>query len=338
MCGEEAPADAKWCEACGQDLNAEPLPECVSCGEREVGEEGYCLSCGHKQPEERDHMEFEDGPVVAVTNRGKRHRHNEDAIAIAAGPNGAAVLVVCDGVSSTPGSAEASLRAATAARDLILAGLDESAGPVVDRSVLLTAAVEAAQTEASDATELASNAPHADGGPPSSTFVAVIAEPIPDGLSLATAWVGDSRAYWIGDEPRRLTTEDHEVEGSLVRWLGADSIDPTPDIALDAVTGAGHVVVCSDGMWRYATEPSELFELVERLSTEGKAGVPLAAAMVDFANEGGGHDNISVAIWAHGFDQPKPPSGDGEPETPDSDGEPEPSSDGSEETPQNDQQ
>ncbi len=133
-CGEEAPADAKWCEACGQDLNSEPLPACVSCGEREVAGEGYCLSCGHKQPAERDHMEFEDGPASAVTDRGRRHRHNEDAVAIAATPDGGSVLVVCDGVSSTAGSAEASLRAAVAARDLLLAGLtghprSDGAGP-----------------------------------------------------------------------------------------------------------------------------------------------------------------------------------------------------------------
>ncbi|MGH1489027.1 MAG: PP2C family serine/threonine-protein phosphatase [Acidimicrobiales bacterium] len=341
-CGEAAPEDAKWCEACGQDLNSEPLPACVSCGEREVAEEGYCLSCGHKQPEERDHMEFDAGAAVGVTDRGKRHRHNEDAVAIGVTSDGTAVLVVCDGVSSTPGSAEASLRASTAARDLLLAGLEpapvgaESAEDAVaaqdavkgenaaeiDVSALLTRAVEAAQVEATatvidgDGPEQ-SNAPHTDGGPPSSTFVAVVARPTiaePDSTDsaggtdgtdstgsteLATAWVGDSRAYWVGDESSRLTPVDHELEGSLVRWLGADSIDPTPDIALNTVSGPGHVVVCSDGLWRYASDVGELAELVGRLVTDGKHGLGLASAMVDFANEGGGHDNISVALWSN---------------------------------------
>ncbi len=303
-CGEEAPVDAKWCEACGQDLNSEPLPICVSCGEREVADEGYCLSCGHKQPEERDHMEFEEGRAVAVTDRGKRHRHNEDAVAIGTAPNGAAVLVVCDGVSSTPGSAEASLRAATSARDVIVAGLEDATDVAIDPTVLLNAAVEAAQAEASDSSEVPSNAPHADGGPPSSTFVAVIARPMPDGLSLATGWVGDSRAYWVGENPARLSPIDHEIEGSLVRWLGADSMDPTAEIAIDTVTEPGHVVVCSDGLWRYAAEAGELHELMERLTEEGNAGLQLASAMVDFANEGGGHDNISVALWPYGGIEP----------------------------------
>ena len=301
-CGESAPDDAKWCEACGQELSVEPLPACVSCGEREVAEEGYCLSCGHKQPEERDHMVFQDGPVVAITDRGKRHRHNEDSVAIGSTPAGAAVMVVCDGVSSTPGSAEASLRAATAARDLLIAGLDDPAETALDLDVLMTAAVEAAQVEASQATtdeSFGASVPYSDGGPPSSTFVAVAAVPTPEGLSVTTAWVGDSRAYWLGEEPRRLSTEDHELEGSLVRWLGADSIDPTADIANYTLRGPGHVVVCSDGMWRYADDAAELNDLVQRLTDEGTEGVDLAQSLVDHANDGGGHDNISVAVLPH---------------------------------------
>lgn len=351
-CGEQAPTDAKWCEACGQDLNSEPLPTCVACGEREVAEEGYCLSCGHKQPEERDHMVFEAGPAVAVTDRGKRHRHNEDAVAIGSIPGGATVLVVCDGVSTTAGSAEASLRAATAARDLLVSGLDGTSsgvassgtsagtssgvassvpqdsgvadpqrpdpntadgdvrdpnsadGEVLDTSTLLAKAVEVAQAEASASADIAVDsaadpAVGSHGGPPSSTFVAVIVQPTADGAELTTAWVGDSRAYWIGEDARRLSPVDHEIAGSLVRWLGADSVDPTPDIELTTVSGTGHVVVCSDGLWRYAQEPGELNELVDRLTDDGAHGLALASAMVDFANEGGGHDNISVALWTN---------------------------------------
>ena len=319
-CGEEAPDGAKWCEACGQDLNAEPAPACVNCGEREVGAEGYCLSCGHKQPEERDHQTFGDRSVVAVTDRGRRHRHNEDAVAIAQTTGGSAVLVVCDGVSTTAGSAEASLRAAAAARDLLVAGIEAGEGADVDAppdlSQLLTRATEAAQTEAAasvgDPTDDDADGPvsvmadrahrHDDGGPPSSTFVAVVATPTEDGVELSTAWVGDSRAYWVGEDPQRLTPVDHELGGSLIRWLGADSIDPTPDIGSTRVTGQGWVVVCSDGLWRYAAEVGELAEVVRRLSEDGASGTALAAALVDHANEAGGHDNITVALWSNRSD------------------------------------
>lgn len=314
-CGEDSPEDAKWCEACGQDLASAPLPACVSCGEQEVGPDGYCGSCGWKQPEERDHLEFRDRDVAAVTDRGKRHRHNEDSVAVGVGADGSAVLVVCDGVSSTPGSAEASLRAATTARDLLVAGLEDG---LIDHESLLAKAAEAAQAEASLSTELESNAPYVQGGPPSSTFVATIATPTEDGVSLACGWIGDSRAYWTGSESVVLT-EDHELGGSLTRWLGADSLDPTPDIRTSQHTGSGHVVVCSDGLWRYATTPAEMRDLVDRLLADGRLGPDLATAMVDHANESGGHDNISVALWTNDPDlrAPDEPDTETEPETED---------------------
>lgn len=311
-CGEEVPDDAKFCEACGHDLSAEPLPACVACGEREVGEDGYCLSCGHKQPEERDHMVFSDGGAVAVTDRGKRHRHNEDAVAIAETPDGIGVLVVCDGVSSTSGSAQASLRAASAARDVLVVGLspvdeDQTDGVVAAAEELLVRATEAAQVEATasaeaDETEETGglSSPAYDGGSPSSTLVAVVAKPSAEGLELTTAWVGDSRAYWVGEETTtRLTGDDHELGGSLVRWLGADSINPVPEVVTTSVTGPGQVVVCSDGLWRYAAEPRELGELVARLMGDGQRGAGLASALVGYANDSGGHDNITVALWTN---------------------------------------
>lgn len=319
-CGEPAPVEANWCEACGQDLQSEPRAACVACGEREVGPEGYCLSCGHKQPEERDHLIYQHGHAVAITDRGKRHRHNEDAVAIAALPDGGAVLVVCDGVSTTAGSAAVSLRAANAACDLLAAGVPSlenypSDGDGMD--ALIVRAVAAAQAEA----EVAAVDPDADqsassamtDGPPSSTLVAAVIVPLEDSVEVAVGWVGDSRAYWLPDldaaaEAVRLTPRDHELGGSLVRWLGADTIDASPEIEHHSLTGPGIVVVCSDGLWRYAAEPGELNETVRRLVTtsEGETsdgmgidGPALAEALVAFANEGGGHDNISVALWSN---------------------------------------
>ncbi|MEL6981495.1 MAG: protein phosphatase 2C domain-containing protein [Actinomycetota bacterium] len=350
-CGEPAPSDATWCEACGHELSLAPKPACVSCGEREVDpDEGYCLSCGYRQPRERDHLVIGDGPLVAISDRGKRHHHNEDAAALGTvGPDadadalgegqaGALVLVVCDGVSSTPGSAEASAVASVAARDHLVAGLSggadsndadgsdeqepaaEVANGEIDVAALLVGAVAAAQDRAAGAPE-PDIAPVADG-PPSSTLVAVVVRPLSVGASiqgaaesgdgsdrmryeLSTAWVGDSRAYWVSeDDAVALSGPDHELDGSLVRWLGADSVDPTPDIDVRTVSEPGHLVVCTDGLWRYAASPAELASLVRRLTSEGQTGMSLAEAMVDHANEGGGHDNITVALWSNRPDWP----------------------------------
>ena len=316
-CGERAPADMKWCEACGADLFAEPVPPCVSCGERDISEDGYCMTCGHKQPEERDHLLFEAGAAVAVTDRGRRHRHNEDAAAVGELPGGGAVLVVCDGVSSTPGSAEASLSAANAARDLLVASLatapvtetdpvaeddaapgdDAAAGDDVVIEALLAAAA-AAQATAAQAPVVESNAPHSQGGPPSSTFVAGVARPVDEGRTeLSVAWLGDSRAYWVGADSALQLTGDHEEEGSLTRWLGADSVDTRPDVTRVVAEGPGRLLLCSDGLWRYAESPAELTELVGRLESEQGTSKALAEALVGHAIDSGGHDNITVALW-----------------------------------------
>ncbi len=323
-CGETSPEGATWCEACGHDLNAEPLPECQACGEREVTDEGYCGICGHKQPEERDHMEFGEDALIAVTNKGKRHRHNEDSVAVGhafdeAGNVTAAALVVCDGVSSTPGSAEASEAATKAALNVLLSGLSDPVflanrtnrtqsesgdGSKSDLDVLIESATVAAQNVAAAAPEVESNHPGSSGGPPSSTFVAVVSEPDANGANITVGWLGDSRAYWLGDEALLLTS-DHEVEGSLTRWIGADSPNPTPDLASHRFEGLGYLVVCTDGLWRYASAAQELKELVQRLVDQGAAGTTLGSQLIDFANDNGGHDNITAAVWTN---HPQPPS------------------------------
>lgn len=357
----------KWCEACGSDLAAEPAEPCVACGERDISDEGYCMTCGHKQPEERDHMVFEAGAAVAVTDRGLRHRHNEDAAAVGELPDGGVVLVVCDGVSSTPGSAEASLAAATAARDLLVSslgagraaeeariaeepGIDDEASiadevvrtelgldPTADNNTdnntdntagesgtgdspaaeaaedsadeppdlvvdALLAATVAAQTKASEAPVVVSNAPHSQGGPPSSTYVAAVARRVDEQIELSVAWLGDSRAYWIGVDGAVQLTGDHEQTGSLTRWLGADSLDTEPDLTRYLVEAPGRLLLCSDGLWRYAEPVAELTELVGRLESGNTTSKALAEALVDHAIDSGGHDNITVALWPAGSD------------------------------------
>lgn len=300
-CNEPSPDGANWCEACGADLAAEPAATCVSCGRSDISADGYCMSCGHKQPAERDHVELVDGTTVAVSDRGLRHRHNEDAVAIAElhGGNGA-VLVVCDGVSSTPGSAEASAAAAAAARDVLVAGLGAAAtggdsGEVTRIEPLLLAATDAAQTAATASPHL-----DLDSGPPSSTFVAVVARSQEDGLRLDVVWLGDSRAYWLDDRGAAPLTQDHELEGSLTRWLGADSGRVPPGVATFSVDRGGMLLVCSDGLWRYADPAPELHALVGRLVSEEGASddLTLARELVRHALDGGGHDNISVALWS----------------------------------------
>src|SRR5215208_6215720 len=116
---------------------------CANCG-GEIGPDGYCLTCGTKAPTERDHYtEHPASWVAACCDRGVRHHRNEDATAVAAEPNprSRAVLVVCDGVSTSLDSDIASLAAADAAREVLVAQRPTGLGTPASRMAAVSGAV-----------------------------------------------------------------------------------------------------------------------------------------------------------------------------------------------------
>ncbi len=304
-CGEEAASDqATWCEACGADLGgsvgAVGGPSCVECGaSSDLIMDGFCGQCGRKQPGPRDHLaEALDG-VAAVTDKGLRHHHNEDAFAIGVVEQGW-VAVVCDGVSSTDHSDDASQGAADAARDRLvgdLAGID--VGDAASLEAAMVAAVDAAQAAAARVEYVE------DGrGPASTTIVSAALLQTTDGFRSVVGWLGDSRAYWVdADETVQLTVDD-EIDGSISRWLGRDAGDVTPSVhiadhpANRAERGRRHLLVCTDGLWRYADTTDAMEQLVADSAGENVDPAGLAESLVDHAVEAGGHDNVTVAVIA----------------------------------------
>ena len=150
-CGRVAGPDDNFCEACRTALAPSvasdgangPADRCPYCAGR-IGADGYCESCGRKEQAGRDHIELDLGLVAGVTDRGLRHRRNEDAMVLATAqvPGGPVVVaVVCDGVSSADRPDEASLAAAQAAGDVLLA----AARGGEDMAAASAAAVRAAQ-------------------------------------------------------------------------------------------------------------------------------------------------------------------------------------------------
>ena len=95
VCLAPTGAGARYCEACGQALFRASLVE---------GDD--------------DHRELDLGPLAGVCDRGVRHATNEDAMGLAFVAN-TLVAVVCDGVSTTPGSDVASRAAAARAVEVI---------------------------------------------------------------------------------------------------------------------------------------------------------------------------------------------------------------------------
>ena len=318
QCGETGAADAQWCEACGADYAGEHAslegPNCVDCGaEFQHIVDGYCGQCGRKQPGVRDHLLESVGPVVAVTDRGKRHHLNEDAFAIGSVAD-RLIAVVCDGVSTTDHPQDASLAAANAARDHLVEALSEGD---TDYQAMLVACAAAGQAAASAI-------PTVDGGhgPASTTFVATVVVPDPDAdlVRTWTAWLGDSRAYWVSNGVddtlvvTQLTSDDswglqqvasgemsEEVAmadpraQSITRWLGADAVHTEPSIRVFEHDPGGRLLVCSDGLWKYVPESEALGELLVKHADLGSAE-ELAEALVTFANESGGHDNTTIVI------------------------------------------
>ncbi|MFE0386219.1 PP2C family serine/threonine-protein phosphatase [Streptomyces bungoensis] len=303
----------------------EPAKVCVACRAGRVDDDGYCENCGHAQPRERDHMERESGPVAAVSDRGLRHHRNEDAFAVGhtALPDGspAVLAVVCDGVSSATRPDEASAAASQAAGDALLAALPRGTHP---QTAMHEAIVAASQAVNALADEPDPAQEHGHQNAPACTIVGAI---VTSGL-LVVGWVGDSRAYWVPADrsalPARLTEDDSwaaqmvaaglmsEAEAyaderahAITGWLGADAYELEPHTASFKPDRPGAVVVCTDGLWNYAETAEEMSEVVP----PDAAARPLHSArvLVGHALDGGGHDNVTVAVVPF----PAPPQGAG---------------------------
>ena len=94
----------------------------------------------------------------------------------------------------------------------------------------------------------------------------------------------------------RAEAENGPQAHAITKWLGRDSPDFVPRTGSTVVSSPGWVLVCSDGLWNYASEATTLQSLVARLSTPDSDPLTLAVALVDWANGQGGKDNISVAL------------------------------------------
>lgn len=268
----------------------------------------------------RNHVVLSPHPWVAGTSDiGRRHHRNEDSIALAASsePGARAVLVASDGVSTSTDSHLASQAAAIAAMERLSQPMPRAGVP--DEAWLETAAqafTEAA--EAGSAAAAATGTDDEDPTPPSCTLAAAVVE---DNL-IVGGNVGDSRVYWIpAATPERAVQlgQDDSMANELIRhgvprdnaenapnahaitrWLGRTAPDDlTPRLAHLMAEEAGWVIVCTDGLWNYCSAPADLWDLVHRIrSSHGGSPTEIAAGLVEFANDSGGHDNISVVLAA----------------------------------------
>ncbi|MFC3961419.1 PP2C family protein-serine/threonine phosphatase [Nocardia jiangsuensis] len=81
---------------------------------------------------------------------------------------------------------------------------------------------------------------------------------------------------------------------TLLRWLGADtSPKPWADDCVRTLRtrGPGVLLLCSDGLWNYISDPEAL-----AAPATGAAPADAARELVEFALRCGGNDNITVAL------------------------------------------
>jgi serine/threonine protein phosphatase PrpC len=316
-CGHAVGPQDNFCEACRAELAPAVVSgdqpgtatTCAFCQAAQITPDGYCEACGRKQPSARDHTELDLGTLAGVTDRGHRHRRNEDAMALATAEvdgGQVAVAVVCDGVSSSSRPDEASLAAAEAAVRVLLAAV-RTGGDLM----------EASKDAVSSAQQAVAGLRGEGGGsaqdPPSATFVSAVMT----GEAVTLCWLGDSRAYWLGDGPgpaaKRLTTDD-SLAGQMVAaglvseedamllpqahvvtgWVGADSSGTAPHVARFDPPGPGVLLLCSDGLWNYQPEAAKLAEMALPQALTDPLGS--AEALVKFALDAGGADNVTVVL------------------------------------------
>jgi serine/threonine protein phosphatase PrpC len=327
-CGAICPPSIRFCERDGARLvpdaavlsTTDPtLTVTCACGSTNF-EEGFCTVCGRAWPTVNhalDHVEQAPVPNLAgVSDRGKRHGWNEDALSLAAdGP--AFVLVVCDGVSQARNSQQAAVTAADTTRAHLLAASKDSADPSQAMRQAIMAAHEAICSLPDGPDQ---RVDPAKSQPSGCTLVAAF---VRDGHA-TIGWVGDSRAYRFGPDLTQLLTHDHSWFNAVVESgemtpaqaaaapeanailralgpLGYDDDAPAEPPVADLVTCdllPGHMLLlCTDGLWKYAPEPGQLGDLVR--GGDGRATqapLELSRSLVDFANAHGGTDNVTAAI------------------------------------------
>ncbi len=287
---------------------------CSECGGA-VADDGFCSVCGKKALSARDHWQETPADWVGgVCDKGIVHARNEDAMALAALPDRSlAVLVVCDGVTSAPDSDRAALASALAACATLTGSPLPTGAGIASTVSHWSAAITRACLDGNAAAVAVARSLGNPKEPPSCTFVAAVLNH--DVVTLG--WAGDSRAYWLPDEGEAVQLMlDHSlgtelIQGGLTpaeaeadptfhtitRWLGADSVDSTPELASMQLHEPGWLLVCSDGLWNYASPAAALQSLVREQTAAGSTTpVEVADALVRWANEQGGHDNITAAL------------------------------------------
>ena len=252
------------------------------------------------------------GDVACASHIGLRHETNQDAAALGIDGSGHnIVIVVADGVYSTEGAEECARVASHTARDYLTATMDQGLPINDDDTVTLFERTFQKTHEAV-----------VSGSGPIGACTLAVAVATHDRIVVGN--IGDTRTYWFPDDgdPVRLSIDDSMAQAqmdlglsreeaergmgahAITKWIGASATDVAPRVMAYQPQQSGWLLVCSDGLWNHVPDAGDLARLMADLVSKAHtddhghaspAGV--ANGLIAHANNCGGHDNITVALW-----------------------------------------
>lgn len=235
---------------------------------------------------------------AALTDAGRRHQKNEDAVEVIVPPDGAGwgfdiAAIVCDGVSGQPRGEMASALSIEAFRAALSQRDDR---PMAERLRVAAAASSAAILDFAQR--------ETGGAPVASTVVALVLA----GYHATIGHVGNSRAYLIRGGEMSVLTADHSFVAEQIRQgliLATDARKHPMRSRISRALGTpnadqmdvGEHEARSGDLFLLSTDG--LHDIVEESEIRGALGDDLertARKLVDLANAAGGPDNITVAL------------------------------------------
>ena len=249
---------------------------------------------------------------AATTDIGRQRTHNEDNFLI---DKKLRLFLIADGMGGHAAGEVASSIAVHEIRDAVNNNRDlidryRVDHPGVQAYEVLQVLEHAIQTACGAVHQRAQNEPDKRGMGTTATVLLIAGGG--DHLRGFIAHVGDSRVYLARQNQCHVLTEDHSLMNELVRRgkLNREQIESSPYKQYkNAVTRAVGVyasvevdtfdfdilpgdrfLVCSDGMYAYLDED----ELPLQLAEGDVKDVP--RQLVERANSGGGHDNITAVV------------------------------------------
>ena len=262
---------------------------------------------------------------AAATDVGRQRDHNEDNFLI---DKKLRLFVVCDGMGGHAAGEVASSITVHQIRDAVytnrdLVGRFQQGASDVQAIEILQVLEHAIQDACATVYNRAQAEPEKRGMGTTASVLLIAGEA--DSLRGFIAHVGDSRIYLTRQSQCHQLTEDHSLMNELIRRgkIKEEEFDSSPYKKFkNAVTRAVGVyasvevdtfdfdilpgdslLLCSDGMYVYFDEP----ELPALLAEGDVKAVP--TALIDRANEGGGHDNITNVVVRVNADTQQPADG-----------------------------